>query len=85
MGLKWLIHFCSSFISVYGIQSPVQQNPYVDVAADHQPLRLAINTAQYGRTFQDRSHVFKIIPRPDGPGKLSLLTFIDKYKVLFYT
>ncbi|XP_072025685.1 LOW QUALITY PROTEIN: protein DD3-3-like [Amphiura filiformis] len=59
---------------IFGVQSPVQQNPYVDVAADHQPLRLAINTAQFGRTFQDRSHVFKIVPRPEVQG-------IDKAKI----
>ena len=34
--------------------SPVQQNPYVEIGAGQSPLRLAINTAQFGRTFQVR-------------------------------
>lgn len=47
-----------------GVISPVQQNPYVDIGADITALRLAINTAQFGRTFQDRSHPFTLLPRP---------------------
>jgi hypothetical protein len=47
-----------------GIVSPITNNPTVDVGADLQGLRLAINTAQFGRTFQDRSHVFYIKQRP---------------------
>lgn len=43
--------------------SPIQQNPVVDVGSNMQGLRLAINTAQFGRTFQDRSHVFKLWAR----------------------
>ena len=48
-----------------GIRSPVEQNPFVEIGLN-QALRLAINTAQFGRTFQDRSHVFKLRKRPDG-------------------
>lgn len=46
-----------------GIVSPVEQNPLVDVGATGRPLRLALNTNQYGRTFQDRSHVYRLLPR----------------------
>ncbi|ELT93314.1 hypothetical protein CAPTEDRAFT_225336 [Capitella teleta] len=52
--------------SAPGVQSPVRQNPYVDIGAYNVPLRLAINTAQFGRTFQDRSHIFKLRQRPSG-------------------
>ena len=47
-------------------RSPVEQNPYVDVGSfTNKPLRLAINTAQFGRTFQDRSHVMELRPRTE--------------------
>lgn len=51
--------------------SPVTQDPYVpfDFNTDFstaQNLSLAIDTAQYGRTFQDRSYVFAIRQRPSG-------------------
>jgi len=46
------------------IQSPVRQNPSVDVGVDMQGLRLALNTAQTGRVFQDRSHVMTIMEPP---------------------
>jgi len=45
--------------------SPVTQNPTVDVGAFNlQGLALAINTNQFGRTFQDRTHIFYIKQRP---------------------
>jgi hypothetical protein len=32
--------------------------------ADHIPVRMAVNTAQFGRTFQDRTYVFRLARRP---------------------
>jgi len=40
----------------------ITTNPYVQVQG--QNLSLAVDTDQFGRTFQDRSHVFSIIQRP---------------------
>ena len=52
------------FFSGNAVKSPVEQNPAVDIGARNIPMRLAINTAQYGRTFQDRSHMFYLEKRP---------------------
>jgi hypothetical protein len=56
-----------------GARSPVKGNPLSDFVGGgfnvSGPLRLAFDTAQLGRTFEDRSHVFKILPRPAGVGR----------------
>jgi hypothetical protein len=53
---------------VNGAHSPVVQDPYLGIGENPYEsfLSLAVNTNQYGRTFQDRSYVFAIRPRPEG-------------------
>jgi hypothetical protein len=47
-----------------GGASPVTEDPILNQTG--LPMQLAMNTNQFGRTFQDRSHVFHIKPRPSG-------------------
>lgn len=47
-----------------GRNSPITEDPYV--TQDGNMYRLAIDTTQFGRTFQDRTHMFHISPRPEG-------------------
>ncbi|XP_045164197.2 protein DD3-3-like isoform X2 [Mercenaria mercenaria] len=47
------------------IVSPVQDNKQVDVGGPAK-LQMALNTDQTGRIFQDRTHLFRLMPRPKG-------------------
>ncbi len=56
----------------FSVNSPIKQDPIVTVDTSiNLQLQMNINTNQIGRTFQDRTHLFKIFPRPR--------TFIDDY------
>lgn len=55
--------------------SPVVQDPIVTVGGVG--LQLAIDTSQFGRTFQDRSHIFHIRPRPSGVSPLARIWNIN--------
>jgi hypothetical protein len=54
--------------------SPIKQDPFIHVlgsGTNSINVSLAVNTDQYGRTFQDRSYVFQIKKRSDGPAPAS--------------
>jgi len=67
----WMVNASFNENNGQGIDSPVEQNPEVDIGAK-QALRLAINTNQFNRVFQDRTHTFKLLPRPAAMGKNKL-------------
>jgi len=52
--------------------SPITNDPYIPLEGDTSfNVSLAIDTSQFARTFQDRSHVFHILPRPKGVSPLA--------------
>jgi len=52
--------------------SPISGDPYIPLEGEETyNVSLAIDTTQFGRTFQDRSHVFHIRPRPSGVSSLA--------------
>jgi len=50
--------------------SPVSQNPIVTFDSTVQ-MKLAIDTSQFGRTFEDRSYMFHIAKRPSGVSSIA--------------
>ena len=58
------------FSNSNGANSKVKNNPAADFVGlglnVSGPIRLNVNTAQFGRTFEDRTHVFQIRNRPQG-------------------
>jgi len=53
--------------------SPIYQDPAIPLDGNSTEVILAVDTTQFGRTFQDRTHTFVIASRPSGVSKSSRL------------
>lgn len=63
--MAWELDGTPGYNASYNKQPPIQQDPFIDIGDDEDEfVSLALNTNQYGRTFQDRSYVFAIKPDP---------------------
>merc|ERR1719240_1197298 len=52
---------------------PLYNRPYIQAFNDDEAkLSIALNTDQSGRTFQDRTHVFRMVERPNGVGDATI-------------
>ena len=69
--------------SYNGDMSPIRNNPIVNISTERMnvPLRLAVDTSQFGRVFEDRTWTFNILKRPNRLRNKNIYNLLD-YQVV---